>query len=276
MKNLFISFSGGRTSAFMLKFIFEHPKYNDYNKLVLFANTGKEKQETLDFVHQVEKNWNIPIIWIEAQINDFGKGPTPKVVNYQTASRDGEPFSELIKKLGLPNKGFRHCTRDLKQVPMHKYAKEFFNGENYLTAIGIRADEAHRVSKNPEYIYPLFENNIDERFVRLFWEKQSFDLNLKDYEGNCDLCFLKSIRKKLTIIKENPSVADWWKHHEERYSNERQRLFDIVGNVSVFELLEKSKLPFRKVHDKHEVAQQQLELFKFDMDLEFSCFCKTT
>lgn len=51
-KNLLISFSGGRTSAFMSLFIKEY--YKDYNKLFVFANTGKEKEETLTFVDECE------------------------------------------------------------------------------------------------------------------------------------------------------------------------------------------------------------------------------
>ena len=66
-----ISFSGGRTSAFMLKQILnayegELPK----DIIVCFANTGKELPETLDFVHEVEKMWDIDIHWLELQIND--------------------------------------------------------------------------------------------------------------------------------------------------------------------------------------------------------------
>jgi predicted phosphoadenosine phosphosulfate sulfurtransferase len=50
--NILLSFSGGRTSAFMAKLIFELPKYKNFKKLVVFANTGKEKEETLKFVNE--------------------------------------------------------------------------------------------------------------------------------------------------------------------------------------------------------------------------------
>lgn len=58
---LLISFSGGRTSAFMTKFIIEHYGKNA-DTHILFANTGKENEETLVFVNECSKRWNMPII----------------------------------------------------------------------------------------------------------------------------------------------------------------------------------------------------------------------
>ena len=36
--------------------------------IVCFANTGKELEETLEFVHECEKRWNVPIHWLELDI----------------------------------------------------------------------------------------------------------------------------------------------------------------------------------------------------------------
>jgi 3'-phosphoadenosine 5'-phosphosulfate sulfotransferase (PAPS reductase)/FAD synthetase len=57
MDNILISFSGGRTSAFMCKLILSSPKYANSKKLILFANTGKENEETLKFVNKCDKEW---------------------------------------------------------------------------------------------------------------------------------------------------------------------------------------------------------------------------
>jgi 3'-phosphoadenosine 5'-phosphosulfate sulfotransferase (PAPS reductase)/FAD synthetase len=65
MNKILISFSGGRTSAFMCKLILEHPTYNDYEKLFVFANTGKEREETLCFVDQVDKEFNLNLVWLK-------------------------------------------------------------------------------------------------------------------------------------------------------------------------------------------------------------------
>jgi len=170
--NILISFSGGRTSAFMAKLIFELPKYKKFKKLVVFANTGKEKEKTLKFVNECDKAFKLDVVWIEADVNHKkGKGTDYKVVSFETAKRNGEPFEEVIQKFGLPSKYYRHCTRELKEVPIHKFAKSIFEGE-YLTAIGIRADEKHRLGSDPKKVYPLAEMGIDELIVRNFWDRQ--------------------------------------------------------------------------------------------------------
>jgi hypothetical protein len=56
------------------------------------------------------------------------------------------------------------------------------------------------------------------RNVREFWNSQDFDLKLKDYEGNCEICWKKSLRKILTIVKDRPKITDWWKEMEAKYS----------------------------------------------------------
>lgn len=47
-----ISFSGGRTSGYMLRHILDaHDGTLPDDVVVTFANTGKEREETLRFVH---------------------------------------------------------------------------------------------------------------------------------------------------------------------------------------------------------------------------------
>ena len=272
MRNILVLFSGGRTSAFMTKFLKE--KYPNDNLLFVFANTGKELEETLIFVDKCDKEFSLNLVWLEADVNfEKGKGTDYKIVTFETASRKGEPFEDVIKKYGLPSKLYRHCTRELKEVPIHKYAKEIL-GFNYSTALGIRVDEKHRISSDPKKIYPLTDINVDEKFIRSWWKRQSFDLNIKDYQGNCDLCFLKSTRKKLTLITEYSNITDWWSEMENKYSSTYQSKFDELRNLSITELVELAKKPFRKAIDKEELREHQNLLFEPNYDLEFDCFCK--
>lgn len=270
--NILVSFSGGRTSAFMVKYLKTHPKYKDQNILIVFANTGKENEETLKFVNECDKRWNLGVVWIEAVPNaTHGKGTEYKIVDYETANRDGSIFEQIISIYGIPSKKYRHCTRELKEIPIHKYANHIFNKEEYITAVGIRADEKHRIGKQ---WYPLVELGVDEMFIRKWWSQQEFDLQLKDYEGNCDLCFLKSVRKKLTLLKEKPYLSDWWQKQEETYYRDKQPIFDVYRGLSIPDLVELSKQPFSKAQDKFEVHNQQGELITIDPDMEFDCFCK--
>ena len=60
-----ISFSGGRTSAYMLwRFIDANDGLPD-DCIVTFANTGKEMNQTLNFVKDCEEYWDIPIVWLQ-------------------------------------------------------------------------------------------------------------------------------------------------------------------------------------------------------------------
>lgn len=268
-----VMFSGGRTSAFLAKYVKENSKYKD--SIFVFMNTGKEREETLIFADKCDKEFNLNLIWLEANIQkDKGIGTTYKIVDFKTASRNGEPFEQMLSKYPMPNNMASNCTRELKQRPIDAYLRENYKGFKIIRVIGIRADEAHRKSNNAvkeNLIYPLCDELIvNSKFIRNWWENQSFDLQLKDYEGNCDLCFKKSLKKRLTIIKENPNVADWWEKMENKYSSEIIPRFDLRTNKSITEIKKLSKLPFQKAEDLHELSKQQCNLFEFETD----CFCK--
>jgi hypothetical protein len=282
MKKLLVcTFSGGRTSAFMGQFLNSYDKYKDYDKLFVFANTGKEKEETLEFINQCDKEWGLGVVWLEASVNkEKGKGTKHKIVDFNSASRNGEPFIDMVEKYGIPNPFMSICTRELKKRPMDSYIKTL-GYKDIITAIGIRYDERHRKSiraKEENLIYPLCDDiKVDSNFIRSWWDKQCFDLKLKDYEGNCDLCFKKSLRKRLTIIKENPSSAKWWLDVEEKYRDEKHPRFDLRTNKTMKEIIELTKEPFKTIEDKHEMSKKQTSLFdNLDMDAETDCFCKAT
>ena len=267
MRNILVTFSGGKSSAFLS--IFAKEKYKNDNLLFLFANTSKENIETLEFVNNVSNHYNIPTIWIEADVNfEKGKGTNYKVVNYDNCSKNGEVFENVIKKYGLPSKLFRHCTRELKEVIIHKYAKDYFGNNDYYTLMGIRADEKHRISNKNKYIYLLNELNIDKSFIDKWWSSQPIQLNLKDYQGNCDFCFLKSMRKKLTIAKETPNKLNWWLQMENKYSSEKQLYFDMRQKVSIADILNNSK------NFNNEVKECKINNNTiFDLDIENNCYC---
>jgi hypothetical protein len=274
--NLYVVlFSGGRTSAFLAKYMKEHPHYK--NCIFVFMNTGKEREETLKFADKCDKEFGLNLVYLEALVNNKkGKGTTYKIVDFETASRNGEPFEAMLKKYPLPNNVASNCTRELKQRPIDAYLRDYYKDFDIIKVVGIRADEAHRKSVNAEIekvIYPLCDEvKIDSRFIRNWWQQQSFDLELKDYQGNCDLCFKKSLKKRLTIIKENPQSAKWWLEMEQKYSSEEIPRFDLRTNKSIKELIELSKKPFTKAQDLHELSQQQCDLFEIETD----CFCKSS
>lgn len=216
-----ISFSGGRTSAFMLHEILRaHGGKLPDDVVVAFANTGKEREETLRFVHDCSVRWNVRVRWLEWRNGDVSF----EEVGFNSASRDGEPFAELIRKKSfLPNGVMRFCTQELKIRVMRDFCKSL-GWTNWGNIIGLRYDEGIRVlraidrsesGKDPWRNHmPLSKAKATVRDVEAFWASQSFDLQLKPYEGNCDLCFLKGAGKLKRMIRDNPGMVDWWKQME--------------------------------------------------------------
>ena len=76
-----ISFSGGRTSAYMLWRILQANHGLPSDVMVCFANTGKEMEATLRFVHECASRWRVAVHWVEYR-ND-ARGFT--LVNVETA-----------------------------------------------------------------------------------------------------------------------------------------------------------------------------------------------
>ena len=230
-----ISFSGGRTSAFMLHKVLEaHDGDLPEFAKVTFANTGKEMPQTLDFVRDCGENWGVDIAWLErfsrrSREDEKNKYVyETKVVDYASASRNGEPFAQLIKTLGrTPSPVVRLCTFQLKIKAISEYLINTCNFEKpYTTFIGIRGDEVRRASKmndtildGQERYLPLYLDGITAKDVGGFWSNNNFDLNLPNHNGvndlgNCDLCFLKGYKIRQSIIREKPELADWWIEQE--------------------------------------------------------------
>ncbi len=221
-----ISFSGGRTSAYMLwRVLQSNGGTLPADARVLFANTGKEDEATLRFVRDCSERWSVAIEWLEYREDTPGFA----VVDFACASRLGEPFEALIRKRRfLPNSVTRFCTSELKIRVMFKRIRQLglLDGDQGVEQmIGIRADEARRVAKmrngkhsestKIDNLVPLADAGITVHDVADFWKAQPFDLELpsvngRTVHGNCDLCFLKPAAQVLSLINEKPARAVWW------------------------------------------------------------------
>lgn len=330
MKTYVLLFSLGRTSAFLANYFkIKHGfnktvsvfytkgkpmyKYHTNDKgdrlFVLCMNTGKERKESLTFGKRCNDEFDLNVILLEAEIKQ-GKGNVTgfNITTFDKASTDGKPFEDMLKKYPMPhNRGVSNCTRELKQRPKEQFMK-WIGCKDYISVVGIRADEAHRKSNNAEKernIYPLADEfKVNSQFIRNWWERQNFDLELKDYEGNCDLCFKKSLKKRLTLINENPDIATWWAKMEDTYADEyivmegdyeydydeengiteqvtvydkrkevvKKRYFDTRAGLSIHDLVDMASKPFDKAEDLHLLSKKQQGLFEIETD----CFCKAT
>ena len=283
-----ISFSGGRTSGFMLYQILKAYEGTLPEQVhVVFANTGKEMTATLDFVRDCEDHWGVKIHWLELDV-DYTKPKKEmifyKEVNHKTASRQGEPFTKLIQhwntqrevsdtnkqyqKKGmsiLPNPRARFCTDYLKIRALQDFAKKK-NYKQWTNVLGLRYDEPKRVSSQKNYqtknrmsVMPMYDARDTIHDVHEFWLKHNFDLGLpiingESPHGNCDLCFLKSHNKIQSLIRENPKSAEWWADTEIKAKNTFRR--DRPSYIKYIEITQN---------------QQQIRLDFEDEDMD--CFC---
>jgi 3'-phosphoadenosine 5'-phosphosulfate sulfotransferase (PAPS reductase)/FAD synthetase len=217
-----ISFSGGRTSAYMLWRVLQSNGGLPDEARVCFANTGKEDEATLRFVDRCAQEWEIPITWVE-YINADETKDRFRVVDFETASRNGEPFEAIIRKRNhLPNPVSRFCTVELKVRAIHRYLKSI-GWTEWESMLGIRADEQRRLAKigqqdygkHEEKIAPLGRVGITKEMIGEFWKAMPFDLELPNMNGvtmhgNCDLCYLKGGSQIFSLIQEKPERAVWW------------------------------------------------------------------
>jgi len=248
-----ISFSGGRTSAYMTEKLLGQSL--DARVIVCFANTGKEEPETLDFVNACDRHWGGLVRWLE-----YDPVERYREMTFETASRKGEPYAALIDKRGyLPNVVSRFCTQDLK-IRVIKRFMMALGHKHWRSAIGIRYDEPARWSRvrgiadkeRWEAWLPLVDWKITKPMVLEYWRGMPFDLQLQHYQGNCDLCFLKGRNKMKRILAEHPEKGEWWKEQEKK-----------VGGT------------FRKglsVEWFQELMRMQPELFDYE-EPDMECFC---
>ncbi len=232
------------------------------------ANTSKERAESLHFMNECDKHFKLNLVWLEAEFHEKGTGVTPKIVTYENLKRNGEIFEQGIKKLGIPSKVNKWCNRDMKLEILTKYAKSIFGKNNYSVAVGLRIDEIDRIRKDYKtnnVFYPLMDRKISQKERNKFWKDQPIKISIEAYKGNCDLCFAKSNRKLITIIKEEPNLIDWWDKMIKDYGkikiDGKPSYNDLLesnngmtfyrGYNTIQDLVKLAQLPFSKATDEY-------------------------
>ncbi len=267
-----ISFSGGRTSAYMTKLLLDNFS-EKYEFHVTFANTGREHPKTLEFIHNCDLHFGFNTVWLEAQVHhDQRIGCTHKIVSFETADRDGVVFEEVIKKYGIPNQVFQLCNREMKLNVMRSYRKSM-GLQNAITAIGLRADEQRRIREDAEKMriaYPLVDLfPSDKQDVMSFWEDQKFDLGLDDFNGNCIGCFKKSDKKLFAQIDTNPKWFEWHKRMESLY--EKVGAKPEIGRRVFFRGYRDTKMLLSEFQENKNLKSRQMIISDEDSGCSESC-----
>jgi 3'-phosphoadenosine 5'-phosphosulfate sulfotransferase (PAPS reductase)/FAD synthetase len=255
MKNIFVAVSGGRSSAMMAYHIHTNEKYKDYHKAYVFANTGMEKPETIEFLKKINSVWGIPITIIEGTYsNVMGVAVGFKIVDWESLSMDAKPFEECIMHTnkgefsGLPNQEAPYCSSRMKTIPCEKFANEIFGKKNYIKAIGFRREDMPKriswaeINNDEQRVFPLltdFSEPIGLSELNSWWNKQAFKLGINSKLGNCELCWKKSDNNLVEVIRNGTRFIDWWRKMEKQYGNTSFR-----NRKSIFDLVEMANKPF--------------------------------
>ena len=254
-RNLMVTVSGGRSSAMGARLVQTSEKYKDYNKLYVFANTGQERPETIEFLKNIVKHWEIPLHLIEGVYsNEMGIGISYKLVDFDNLSMNSEPFEGAIMHKnkgvfeGLPNQEAPYCSEAMKTLPCKKFCDEIFGVNNYQKIIGFRKEDMPKRISWPEIkedktrLFPLltdFEQPISQSDLNKWWAKQPFKLEIHGKFGNCELCWKKSDNNLIDSIRYGASSIEWWQKMEKQYNNTSFR-----GQKSINDLVKLASQPF--------------------------------
>lgn len=280
MKYLLVNVSGGRASAMMARHIQTSEKYKDYQKLFVFCNTGLERPETIQFLKDQIKYWDLPLYLIEGVYSlKKGVGVKSKLVDFETMDMSGKPFSQAIEHLnknkwtGVPNEATPYCSDYLKKRTAHHFAKKVFQTTDYISAIGFRKEDMparitwEEIKVEKKRIFPLltdFGNAITQFDLNIFFRNEEFKLKIHSRLGNCTYCQKKSDRNLIEAIqfdlrKQDFKYIDWYRKEEQKYGNMFFR-----GNLSIDDLVRTAKCAMDD--------GTQLEMFS---DVGEACMCNS-
>ena len=154
MKEILITNTSGGKSSMAQAIIIKQNYNHKFEQVCIFANTGMENEETLEFLDKCDREYNLNIIWLEAVVNEHGKGNTYRITDFENAYRIDQykdplhPFHAHVKKNGIPNATYPQCSDRLKEHVIESYKKA--NGlKGVKQALGMRIDESNRAMSKP-------------------------------------------------------------------------------------------------------------------------------
>jgi hypothetical protein len=217
-----ISFSGGKTSAYLVYLMEEKRKLYGWIVHYIYMDTAAEHPATYDFIRNIVKHWGIKLTCIRVKVNPtMNIGVSYEIINIDDLKQDLKPWKDMVAKYGVPTVNTPFCTSRLKQEPHDKYCDEQFGRGNYTTWLGIRADEPNRLTHysaiidmfdvKKEMLRPIrYLAEISQKGkkqINDWWLTQPFNLELEPHMGNCVYCVKKVEPKLIAAAKQEPAMA---------------------------------------------------------------------
>jgi hypothetical protein len=207
--NNVVSFSGGRTSAYLVHLMEQRRKEGLIDNVhYVFMDTGAEHPKTYEFIRKCVEYFGIELTCLRALVNpEKGIGVTYQEVSLADCKPDLEPYRNYIAKYGVPYIQGAACTARMKTDPYDKWCRDKFGINNHKTWLGIRIDEGRRL-KDKDGIHYLAEISVADKSTILgWWKNQPFDLEIEEWLGNCVFCLKKSTNKLALAARQEPRMA---------------------------------------------------------------------
>jgi len=243
-QNHTVSFSGGRTSAYLVYEIEKRVKNLGWKVEYVFMDTGAEHPKTYQFIRDAVDHFKIDLtcLRMDTQI-EMGKGVRPEVIGVGEIGPNLLAFSRLVKKYGTPSLITPWCTARMKVDIVDKYRNKKYGKGNYVTWLGIRADETRRCGKNRHFRYLAEISDFTKMDVIRWWSKMPFDLQIEEHLGNCVFCIKKGPGKLALAARDSPEEYEKFlgmiKSKDNRQSPRIQDdLIMYRGNKTLEEIIE--------------------------------------
>jgi 3'-phosphoadenosine 5'-phosphosulfate sulfotransferase (PAPS reductase)/FAD synthetase len=252
-----LGLSGGKDSTALAILLHKEIPEMEY----FFCDTGKELQETYDYLDRIRVRLGIKIIYLESE-------------------RGFDHWLEVYGGL-LPSPKMRWCTVQMKIKPLEKWVGD----DKALSYIGIRADEDRDgyISTKPN-IHPVFpfkeRGLVKEDILRLLDES---GIGLPDYyrwrsRSGCFFCFFQRKYEWVMLAEEHPDLFAEAVRYEQEHSD--GRTYTWTQGETLLELLERKDeiiadhhkaLEREKKQSNHQSLAQVLEKVFEDDDEMMPC-----
>lgn len=208
MTTHFVSFSGGRTSAYMVYILNKRRIKENLNMMFTYYDTGGEHPKTYEFIKRLVKEWDIPLICLKSVVNEeMGVGTSWEIIDVNDLKFDLTLVKKLMSKYGNFTKNRPYCTDKMKTRVADKFKKQMFgNNQDVYTWLGIRVDEPKRLKPKPNIKYLADISDFEKQDIINWWAQQSFDLEIPEHLGNCVFCVKKNIKKLALVERDEPEL----------------------------------------------------------------------
>lgn len=209
-KKHIVSFSGGRTSAYLVHLMEQRRKKENIDVEYVFMDTGAEHPKTYEFIKNCVEYFDIELTVLKSVINqELGVGVKYKRININECKWDLSLFKEMMSKHSTPCLTSPFSNGRLKTEPMMKYIKDNYP-EPATQWLGMRIDEKNRLKSKPNIKYLAEISSMEKIDIVGWWAEMPFDLEIGDWLGNCVFCYKKSPVKIALAMKQEPELAKEW------------------------------------------------------------------